>query len=106
MRHIGFGDRMMRHVGFSVTELIEILENRLNAYNVETIALKTKIAKHKDGRIQMSSPEKEKEKLKNRRMRLRDITETLIPKTIKIIAKTVQNLPRESIVSLSRGRDQ
>ncbi len=106
MRHIGFGDRMMRHVGFSVTELTELLESRLNAYNIETIALKTKIAKHEDGRIQMSSLEKEKEKLKNRRMRLRDITERLIPKTIKTMAKTVQNLPREFNISLSRGKDQ
>jgi len=67
----------MRHIEFSVTEL---LENRLNAYHIETIALKTKIVKHEDGRIQMSSPEKEREKLKNRIMRLRDLTKRLIPK--------------------------
>ena len=103
MRHIGFGGKAMRYIGLSVTEL---LENRLNAYNVETIALKRKIAKHEDGKIQMSSPEKEKEKLENRIMRLRDITERLIPKTIKTMAKIVQNLPRESTISLSRGKDQ
>lgn len=103
MRHIGFGGKAMRYIKFSATEL---LENRLNAYHIEMIALKRKIAKHKDGKIQMSSPEREREKLENRIMRLRDITERLIPKTIKTIAKTVQNLSRKSITSLSRGRDQ
>lgn len=102
MRHIGFGGRAMRHTGLSATEL---LENRLNAYNVEIIALKRKIVKHEDGKIQMSSPEKEKEKLENRIMRLKDITERLIPKTIKTMAKTVQSLRKESTISPSRGKD-